>query len=53
MDCLYPVREHLVFVSVVCMEIIKIIYGIKGACFQRDKRDCGLSPELRLGASMC
>ena len=36
------------------MEIIKIIYGIKGACFERDQRDCDLlSPELRLGVSVC
>ena len=35
------------------MEIIKISYGIKGSCFERENRDCDLSPELRLGASMC
>ena len=34
------------------MEIIKIIYGINGTCFEREDRDCDLSLELRLGASM-
>ena len=35
------------------MEIIKIIYGIKRACFERNERDFDLNPELRLRTSMC
>ena len=35
------------------MEIIKFIYGMKGACFERVQTDYDLRLELKLGTSMC